>query len=319
MPLDTHTGVKIVEQRSTNTMIKLDTELDMAKIDLEPKPVLLDSGCRRSSTVALRYRAIERAILTMRERFMDPLTLPEIADEAQLSPFHFNRVFRSMIGIPPSVFLAALRMEEAKKLLLTTQRSVTDICFDVGYTSLGTFTSRFGLFVGLPPSRFRLLAQEEIMHSCPQDLRGHLDRIQLCQNTHPGACITGYICASFPFDGLIFVGMFSDPLPQGQPVGCTILMAPGQYRIPPVPDGQYYLFATAIDQSQDFLTVLAHGTSLHGGLGRPPVTVQNGRAKESIDMSLIPTSWADPPIVVAFPWLLMSRFLQHVSVIAEAR
>src|SRR5213078_3750160 len=97
----------------------------------------------------------------------------------------------------------------------------------------------------------------------------------------------------------------------------TILMAPGRYRIPPVPDGQYYLFAAAMDQSQDFLTVLAHGTSLHGGLGRPPVTVQNGRAKESVNMPLIPASWADPPVVVAFPWLFMSRFLQYGDVLVE--
>lgn len=300
-------------------MLRLDTELDMAKIDLEPKPVLLDSGCCRSSTVALRYRAVERAILTMRERFMDPLTLSEIADEAQLSPFHFNRVFRSMIGIPPSVFLAALRMEEAKRLLLTTKRSVTDICFDVGYTSLGTFTSRFSLFVGLPPSRFRLLTQEKIMHLRPQDLHGILERIHLCQNTHSEVCITGSIRASVPFDGLIFVAMFSDPLPQGQPVGCTILMTPGQYCIPSVPDGRYYLFAAAMHQSQDFLTVLANGTGLHGGIGRAPVTIHNGWTKEAIDISLAPTSWADPPIVVAFPWLLMSRFLQHTDEITEAR
>ncbi len=297
-------------------MIELDTELDIAKVVLEPNPVLLDSGCRRSSTVALRYRAIERAILTMRERFMEPLTLSEIANEAQLSPFHFNRVFRSMIGVPPSVFLAALRMEEAKKLLLTTTRSVTDICFDVGYTSLGTFTSRFSLFVGLSPSRFRLLAQEKIMHACPRDLRGTLERIYLYQNAHSRACVTGSIHVTVPFDGLIFVGMFSDPLPQGQPMGCTILMAPGHYRIAPVPDGQYYLFAAAMDQSQDFLTVLAHGTSLHGGLGRPPVTIQNGRAKEPIDIALVPASWADPPVVVAFPRLLMSRLLQYTGALA---
>ncbi len=299
-------------------MIKLDTELDIPKVVLEPNPVLLDSGCRRSSTVALRYRAIERAILTMRQRFMEPLTLSEIANEAQLSPFHFNRVFRSMIGIPPSVFLAALRMEEAKKLLLTTTRSVTDICFDVGYTSLGTFTSRFSLFVGLSPSRFRLLAQEKIIHSCPRDLCSSLERIQLCQNTPPKASVAGSIHAAVPFDGLIFVGLFSDPLPQGQPVGCTILMAPGQYRIPEVADGRYYLFAAAIDQSQDFLTVLAHGTSLHGGLGSPPIMVQNGRAKESADISLVLASWADPPIVVAFPWLFTSRFLHYEDVLAEA-
>lgn len=279
---------------------------DTQQIDLDLNPVLFDSGCRRSSTVTLRYRAIERAILTMRQRFMDQLTLPEIAEAAQLSPFHFNRVFRSMIGIKPSVFLAALRMEEAKKLLLTTQRSVTDICFDVGYTSLGTFTSRFSGFVGLSPSRFRQLAHQTILQASPQDVWHHLDR---CQQDQTKACLTGSITVPAAFHGLIFAGLFSDPLPQGEPVGCALLTSPGVYQIPRVPDGRYYLFASAIDRFQDFLAVLKHGSTLHGGLGQPPVIVRDGQVKERRDIALIPPSWADPPIVVALPWLLISRIL----------
>lgn len=281
--------------------------LDTPQMHLGLHPDLCASNCRRSSTVALRYRAVEQAILSMRTRFMDQLTLPEIAEAAQLSPFHFNRVFRSMIGIQPSVFLAALRMEEAKKLLLTTQRSVTDICFDVGYTSLGTFTSRFGTFVGLSPSRFRLLAQQKIMHASPQDVWQYVDYLQYCQQYQGKGCITGSITVSEPFNGLIFVGLFADPLPQGAPVGCALLTEPGAFHIPCVPDGRYYLFATAIGRSQNFLTVLTYGTTLHGGLGQPPVVVRDGQAIERRDILLGPPSWADPPIVVAFPWLFVSR------------
>src|SRR3954469_23767561 len=111
--------------RSRNTMLQFDPGI----FDIEQEPVLLDSGCRRSHTTVMRHQAFQRAISTMQERYMDHLTLPEIAESAQLSPFHFDRVFRSMIGISPSVFLAAIRMKEAKKLLLMTKHSVTSICF----------------------------------------------------------------------------------------------------------------------------------------------------------------------------------------------
>jgi AraC family transcriptional regulator len=294
-------------------MIQLDTDF----VDLEQTPVLLDSGCRRNSTVALRYQALQRAIATMRERFMDALTLPEIADAAQLSPFHFDRVFRSMIGVSPSTFLASIRMKEAKRLLLTTKRSVTDVCFDVGYTSLGTFTSRFTLLVGLPPSRFRKLAQERIMQMYPQDLCDLLDCFQLDHHNHVEAGISGTIHTTVPFKGLIFVGLFPDPLPQGQPVECTILAAPGRYAIPPVPDGRYYLFGAAVDQSQDFLTVLAHGPRLHGGRSAPPVVVRDGRALTAIDITLSTASWADPPIVAAFPWFFMLHLQQYADLLSE--
>src|SRR6266581_6816726 len=102
-------------------MLQIETDI----LDLAQTPVLLDSGCRRSHTAVMRHQAVQRAIATMQERYMDHLTLQEIADSAQLSPFHFDRVFRSMIGVSPSVFLAAIRMKEAKRLLLTTKRSVT--------------------------------------------------------------------------------------------------------------------------------------------------------------------------------------------------
>jgi AraC family transcriptional regulator len=276
---------------------------------LKPDYALFDSGCQRSSTAALRYHAVERAIVMMREHFMEPLSLQDLADVAQLSPFHFNRIFRRITGISPSVFLAALRLEQAKKLLLTTKSSVTDICFDVGYTSLGTFTSRFNLLVGMPPSRFRRLAQkEQFMHLRPQDLKDALKDTEYLQASHSGAYMCGTIHSSAPFNGLIFVGMFHDPLPQGQPVGCTLLPSPGDYYIPAVPDGHYYLFAAAMDQSQDVQELLIHGANLHGGFGKHPIAVHNGHVERRADIWLKPTSWADPPLITALPLLLISCF-----------
>jgi AraC-like DNA-binding protein len=282
----------------------------------ETRAIFFDSGCQRDTTTALRCYAIEQAIITMRTRFMDPLTLQDLASAAQFSPFHFNRVFRSMTGISPSVFLASIRLEQAKKLLLTTQRSVTDICFDVGYNSLGTFTSRFTQLVGIPPTRLRQLAKEQLMQSSTADILVILRCICPRQNAPAAASITGTIEVTQPFHGLIYVGAFASPLPQGRPLACALLTEPGRFQMCSVPDGKYYLFAAAMEDTQDLLSLLSGGMKLRGRLGDYPVPVYDGMVKEPVNIQLAPANWTDPPLLIALPWLLMSQFLQGESMLA---
>ena len=72
------------------------------------------NGCR-VDTIEARHRVVERVILKMREQLDEPFSLQEMAKIAYLSPFHFNRVFRQITGIPPTQFLYALRLEAAKQ------------------------------------------------------------------------------------------------------------------------------------------------------------------------------------------------------------
>src|SRR6266446_5251027 len=107
-------------------------------------------------TLVTQTQAVERAIQAMHTHLHELLTLEDLASVACLSPSYFTRVFRRLLGIPPVEFLSALRFQAARRLLVTTSLSVTDICFEVGYTSMGSFTSRFTQQVGLSP---RLLRQ----------------------------------------------------------------------------------------------------------------------------------------------------------------
>lgn len=84
---------------------------------------------------------VERVIANLRAE-SGLLTLEDCAEIAGISPFYFNRIFRSIVGIPPGEFAASLRFEYAKELLLTTPASITEICFEAGYNSLGTFSTR---------------------------------------------------------------------------------------------------------------------------------------------------------------------------------
>jgi AraC family transcriptional regulator len=96
------------------------------------------------SSVGASHRTIvERVVAEMRERVNETLSLWAMTGIAHLSPYHFARTFRRITGIPPGEFLGALRLQRAKELLLTTDLFTSEVCYEVGYASFGTFTSRF--------------------------------------------------------------------------------------------------------------------------------------------------------------------------------
>jgi len=72
-----------------------------------------------------------------------------------MSPFHFIRRFQALFGDTPHQVRIRSRLDRAKHLLALSDRSVTDICLDVGFTSLGSFSDLFAHRVGLPPSAYR--------------------------------------------------------------------------------------------------------------------------------------------------------------------
>jgi AraC-like DNA-binding protein len=101
------------------------------------------------------FRRLCRARDYLGARYNERLTLENGAREACLSAFHFSRLFTRAFGETPHEFVTRVRIDEAKRLLLSENRSVTDICFDVGYESLGSFSSRFRSLTGLSPAAFR--------------------------------------------------------------------------------------------------------------------------------------------------------------------
>lgn len=87
--------------------------------------------------------------------FAEPLDLAQLAAVAMLSRFHFHRLFVATYGITPSAYVAERRIERAQDLLRSTNLTVTEVCHGVGYSSLGSFSSRFHSMVGETPSAFR--------------------------------------------------------------------------------------------------------------------------------------------------------------------
>jgi AraC-like DNA-binding protein len=100
-------------------------------------------------------RRLLRARDAMDRSFAEPLDVRTVATVAHVSPAHFSRSFRAVFGETPHRYLQRRRVERSMFLLRETGRSVTDICFDVGFTSLGSFSRTFRRIVGEPPSDYR--------------------------------------------------------------------------------------------------------------------------------------------------------------------
>ena len=96
-----------------------------------------------------------RARDAMDRAYAEPLDIPALAKIAHVSEAHFIRTFRATFGETPHRYLQRRRVERAMSLLLQTGRDVTDICYAVGFSSLGTFSRTFRQIVGESPTEFR--------------------------------------------------------------------------------------------------------------------------------------------------------------------
>jgi AraC-like DNA-binding protein len=103
------------------------------------------------------YVRLTRARRLMDECFHLPLDLNQISSEACLSRFHFLRLFRRAFNKTPHQYLTERRIEKAKELLSSSGLTVTDVCFEVGFESLGSFSSLFHKRVGQPPITYRAI------------------------------------------------------------------------------------------------------------------------------------------------------------------
>jgi AraC-like DNA-binding protein len=87
--------------------------------------------------------------------YAQPLNVDALAHDAHMSPGHFSRQFKAAYGESPYSYLMTRRIERAMALLRRGDLSVTEVCFEVGCASLGTFSTRFTELVGVPPSAYR--------------------------------------------------------------------------------------------------------------------------------------------------------------------
>jgi AraC family transcriptional regulator len=224
--------------------------------------------------------AVERVIHAMRENLGEQITMDDMARTAMFSKFHFSRIFLRVTGISPGRFLSALRLQEAKRLLLTTSMAVADISHLVGYNSIGTFSSRFRASVGVSPSEYRQygglvepLAAPEPDGVHPGVVRGHLWSSPGCR------------------PGNVVVGLFSGRIAQGVPVRHVTRTGIGPFEISDVPPGTWHVLAHSVEDGES-------GEPYVAAFGPLEVTA-NSAGGRGFDMWLRPLRIFDPPALLA--------------------
>lgn len=258
-----------------------------------------DDGADANARKLIRKRqSIERVIRVMAERIDDPLTNDAMAAVACFSPCHFNRLFRRMTGVPPLHFLYAMRLERAKRLLLTTEQSVTEICFEVGYNSLGTFVSRFSALVGLSPSVYRRVSRN-LNASGLDSFWKAVENFSV-----PGAAgpaIRGRLVRPPGFGGSVLVGLFRRPIPEGAPAACALVRDGDWYALPLPVDGKWFVMAIGVPWSANAMQLLTLDCLPRGCSGS--MQVRAGRVTGSTLVKLAPPSSLDPPVLACIPLL----------------
>jgi len=107
-------------------------------------------------------RRLRRARDRMDREYAQPLDVPALARTALMSPAHFSRRFRDAYGETPYSYLMTRRIERAKSLLRRDELSVSEVCLEVGWSSLGSFSARFSELVGESPSLYRARGHDEL-------------------------------------------------------------------------------------------------------------------------------------------------------------
>jgi AraC family transcriptional regulator len=239
--------------------------------------------------------AHERAIRFIYEKYSEPLSLTDIANSAIVSRFHFCRTFKDAIGVTPGRYLSAIRIYQAKRMLLNTRMNVTDIAFAVGFNSLGSFSNHFTDSVGLAPGRFRRISQRGgIGIPYPRPRRAP---------SAANATIAGTI--SFPQGysvGRVYLGTFDTPIVQRRPAAAVIIEPPAtsascSFELTGVPSGTWFLRAVAVADDTD-PEPWTRRTLLVGGTG--PMTIAAGTVV-SADIELRTRRPTDLPILLALP------------------
>jgi AraC family transcriptional regulator len=237
--------------------------------------------------------AVLRAIEAMQDRLGEQLTVEDLARAAMFSKFHFTRIFQRVTGVSPGRFLAALRLQRAKELLVTTPMKVADISVTVGYSSVGTFSSRFSRSVGMSPTCYRRRS-------------GFAAEIRAGTEGRAAGSSNARLSCSVRLDepdddALIFVGLFAERIPEGRPVRCAVLRRPGRVLFDSPPLGTWHLLAQSVSAGPESPEAGADSDRAD----RPvliatagPITVRSD-AIISAELVLRPSNTLDPPVLLA--------------------
>jgi AraC family transcriptional regulator len=251
----------------------------------------------RAGTVEANQVSVERAIRHMKEHLVEPLDLDALSQIAAVSKFHLVRVFDEITGTTPVHFLSCLRVQRAKELLLKSGSSITEVCMEVGYSSLGTFSNTFSELVGLSPQEFRAMPKR----LTAKQFATAIWRYLAARKKISGPKIEGVVEGPSRSKGFIFVGTFTKGVPLGVPFSGTVMIGRGEFCIEHPAMPEFHLLAALVplsasltDMAVNIPISLVASLRVRNDPNSPP---------EKPRLRLRPLRPTDPPIVLALPAL----------------
>lgn len=247
----------------------------------------------RDRDVPSREAAVEAVIRQMKRSVNDVVTLDDWADYASLSKYQLMSAFRELTGITPMAFHSAEKLEIAKYLLVFEDMKVTDVCFELGFESLGSFVSKFSIMVGLPPGNYARIMRatnlRDIYASALANWRG--------------APAEGEAAAAFTFERppltnmeAIVAAVFKRPAPVGYPSAWRFV-APLQRRTTMSGATGGCCLAASVPLAPTLANMVNFRPTL---VGRSRLA----RAGRETHVSLRAPTVFDPPVTLAIPALL---------------
>lgn len=244
-------------------------------------------------------QAIAQVILQMKKAINGKVTLDEWADYASVSKYRLTTLFKLLTGIPPITFHNAEKIEIAKRLLVFESMSVTDVCFEIGFESMGSFVAKFSNSVGIPPGRysremqntkfvqiFSALVKNSLSRQAGSDqkLKVHLKRPPEAGSS------------------LLIAALFDRPFPSGYPLAWRCISPFANTFSLAVPQIGYCLLAS-----------LPRFPDLSELVNFCPVLVGRTRIEPDVDATSVqlrtPTLF-DPPVTLAVPALFNREISQ---------
>lgn len=256
---------------------------------------------RKPARARRRAHCVAQVVRHMNANLNRKHTLDELADIAGCSIWHFDRVFHRATSLSPMNYLSASRIEAAKRLLVTSDTRIIDICYEVGYNSLGSFGKRFTKMVGLSPRQVRSAAASFDPHAFRALFRHASDRPDI----DGGIEVTVTAPDRAGDDFLVFAGLFPANVPTLSPAVCGLREGIGAVGMPMPAPGRYSLFAIALPRFADAEDMILQDCTLRGAGGEVSVAPETDRL--CLTLALHEPDLLGPPLLPILPLMLQRR------------
>lgn len=240
---------------------------------------------------------IPEILAYMQETVTQDLTVEETANHFGYSKYHFSREFKRLTGFSAADYLSSLKIELAKQALLRNEHSVTNSGFDVGYSSIGTFSTTFTKKTGLSPREYK--QQVEALYSVAKKYEETTTVVVGHKDPPVSDASRCHISVHYPEGyqaGITFVGFFKSPLPNHRPVVGVALIKKSTHLFEHIPNGSYYLLACSIEKTFNPLRYFVLDDCLRGRVQQQLHFPQDH--DQAFHIQLREAIPEDPPIVV---------------------